>query len=395
MDVTEIKQEPTTPGHVWRIGKIFELGDYPDKGFSLSEAEADRAIAQFTPVAADLEHKDTILSGKLGTMRRIWRDGRAVFGAAEVPEWLDTLFKSGEREPKVSCAWERTGSKLLKGWGWVLDPHINEAALFSAYAQFTRSQAATAPTAPTPTQPAQTNTRRENVMSLTDKLREMFTASFSAGAADPSQPTTVTTPGANPAPTPQPTAPAPASSPTPTSTPSPVGTPAADPANPTATPEPGSLTAPGNPSVNFSAPGTEQEADERQVEFKAQRIKELAEQMVDRAIADGHLYSAGRAVGLAAFTAALLRDETEGPSVVTFTRADGRVVNSMAGLLTELLAETPKHALFSNMLPVNVYNGSRGSTAEQDDAKKGAEQAAEFNRTLGVKPSPNGNGSHA
>ena len=36
---------------------MFEIGDYPDKGLSVTEEEADEALAAFTPVNNDLEHK--------------------------------------------------------------------------------------------------------------------------------------------------------------------------------------------------------------------------------------------------------------------------------------------------------------------------------------------------
>src|SRR5687767_12844735 len=70
--------ETPPPVYVRMQGKIFEVGDYPHKQFSLSEAEADKAIAQFAPVPADLEHMPTILDGKLGVLRRIWRDGKSI-----------------------------------------------------------------------------------------------------------------------------------------------------------------------------------------------------------------------------------------------------------------------------------------------------------------------------
>jgi hypothetical protein len=121
------------PGFVRLQGKIFECGDYPKKKFSLNEQEADRAIATFKPVPADLEHMPTILDGKLGLLRTIWREGKSIFGAADVPEWLANTLK--DTRSTVSLAWDRA-SKGVQGWGWVLEPAVPDAALVSEFAAF-------------------------------------------------------------------------------------------------------------------------------------------------------------------------------------------------------------------------------------------------------------------
>lgn len=115
---------------VTRRGPIFVTGDYPDKQFALTEAEADAAIASFRPVAGDVEHTPTVLDGHLGEMRRIWRDGTTIHGEAVVPRWLHTLLDA--EKSKVSMAWDRA-TKQLTGWGWVRSPRISGAALMSAY----------------------------------------------------------------------------------------------------------------------------------------------------------------------------------------------------------------------------------------------------------------------
>ncbi len=65
---------------VVRTGKIFECGEFPDKMFSLSEAEADEAIALFRPAQLDVEHMDTVFDGKLGSLVAVWRQGKELIG---------------------------------------------------------------------------------------------------------------------------------------------------------------------------------------------------------------------------------------------------------------------------------------------------------------------------
>ena len=60
---------------VVRRGTFFRVGEYPDKQFGLSEAEADAAIAGFAPVPLNIEHIPTIFDGKLGMVRRVVAGG--------------------------------------------------------------------------------------------------------------------------------------------------------------------------------------------------------------------------------------------------------------------------------------------------------------------------------
>jgi hypothetical protein len=117
---------------VRRAGKIFECGEYTDKAFSLTEEEADAAIASFTPVPADYEHVSGPLDGQLGVLVAVRREGRELYGEAEVPAWLDRLLPAGKR--KISLAWDRA-TKRINGWGWVTNPRISDAALMAAFSE--------------------------------------------------------------------------------------------------------------------------------------------------------------------------------------------------------------------------------------------------------------------
>jgi hypothetical protein len=116
-------------GAVIREGLVFRCGEYPDKGFSLTTEEADRAIANFKPVFADYEHRPGPLDKKLGLMTKMWRNGTELWGQVQLPSWLDSALKDAGR--KVSLAWH-PHEKNVVGWGWVTDPRIPDAA-FAAF----------------------------------------------------------------------------------------------------------------------------------------------------------------------------------------------------------------------------------------------------------------------
>jgi len=366
------------PGYKRREGPVFMLGDYPNKQFSLSAEEADAAIARFQPVQGDVEHMPTVLSGHLGILRRVWRDGQTLFGAADVPEWLDNILdgtKSG-----ISLAWERA-EKDIKGWGWTLDPAIKVAKLTTAFSNATGLPATAGGTVNTPAvRPTPTETPRQRkekrLMPIIDRLGKRI-ALFAAGAGSE--------------PTPEPVAPPTPITPGPSIT---VPTPAPAPAT-TTTPAP----TPTLPATNFTAPGIDEpEMDEATANFKADQIANTAEREADALINAGHFYSAQRPLLLALFTAAGYDNEAHGASLVTFSRANGSVIQDRVEMLREVFTQQPTHSLFSAELPVNILNGNRAPGEVQSAVQQGDEQAKKFNAehypTMAAPASTNGNGQH-
>ena len=113
----------------WK-GKIFEIGDYPDKEFSLSAEEADAAIQEFAPVNNDIEHKNTILDGCLGQLQKVWRDGTSLFGEVNIPQWLNNLR---DKEPiKVSLTWNRQNKRII-GNALTINPRVSDAQIQAAF----------------------------------------------------------------------------------------------------------------------------------------------------------------------------------------------------------------------------------------------------------------------
>lgn len=120
---------PDGDGFVIREGKVFELGSWADKGFSLDESEADAAIAAFTPPSNDLEHRSTILDGKLGTLESIRRNGSEIIGRVRIPKWLDAI--QGDKPIGVSLAWD--AAKKVVGNALTLNPRITDAQVVAAF----------------------------------------------------------------------------------------------------------------------------------------------------------------------------------------------------------------------------------------------------------------------
>lgn len=117
---------------VIRTGKLFEVGQYPDKAFEFDSNDLSNAVAAFEPQPVNLEHTPSVLSGKLGHVARIFagEDGQSLMGEVHLPRWLDTLLDDGER--KVSAEWDRR-TKLFKGLALVRDPRVSDAALMAAF----------------------------------------------------------------------------------------------------------------------------------------------------------------------------------------------------------------------------------------------------------------------
>lgn len=111
-------------------GKVFEIGDYPDRGFAIDASEMDSAIDRFTPVANDLEHSRLrdVLGNSLGELRRLWRVGNDVFGEVAVPKWLADLTGN---VLKVSLAFD--ASKRVVGNALTLSPRIGDAEVAAAF----------------------------------------------------------------------------------------------------------------------------------------------------------------------------------------------------------------------------------------------------------------------
>jgi len=125
--------EGEADGYVERRARLFRVGEYPDKDFSLTPEEMALAAAEFSPVPVGLEHHPTLLDGKLGELAAVEvdEDGQTLRGRVRLPAWLSHVL--GSFPVPVSCAWDRL-TKRLVGLGLVRTPRISDAALLAAFA---------------------------------------------------------------------------------------------------------------------------------------------------------------------------------------------------------------------------------------------------------------------
>jgi hypothetical protein len=121
---------------VIKRGKVFEAGDYPDKGVDFTPEDLLRATVDFQPIPINSGHplNASPLDGLMGELRSIELadDGVSLMGEAAIPQWLADLLPEGET--KVSLEWAKAEKKPL-ACSLVLNPRIEDAALMAAFAK--------------------------------------------------------------------------------------------------------------------------------------------------------------------------------------------------------------------------------------------------------------------
>lgn len=112
---------------VERVAKIFEAGEYPDRGISISEEDLDAVIESFVEVPVKVEHVDSPLD-PLGAVKSVWRKGKELFARLAFPKDLATfLERRGVR--KLSVAFNKDPLRLAEV-SLVLNPRVPSAAMF-------------------------------------------------------------------------------------------------------------------------------------------------------------------------------------------------------------------------------------------------------------------------
>lgn len=113
---------------VEKDAKIFEAGEYPDKGITITESDLDTIVSNFTEAPVKVEHTDSPLD-PLGLVKRVWRRGKDLFGRLSFPgEIAAFLERRGIR--KLSVALLKDPLSLAEV-SIVISPRITDAALFS------------------------------------------------------------------------------------------------------------------------------------------------------------------------------------------------------------------------------------------------------------------------
>ena len=115
-----------------RVARLLEAGDYPDKGLKLTEEDLDEIVAQFAAdapaVPVKVEHVDSPLD-PLGHVKRVWREGAALFGTLAFPDDL-AAFLRRRGAAKLSVGLQRA-PLALREVSLVLKPRVAGAVLMS------------------------------------------------------------------------------------------------------------------------------------------------------------------------------------------------------------------------------------------------------------------------
>ena len=115
-----------------RDAKLLEVGAYPDKGLTVTEADLDGIVSRFSADGAPIkvEHMDTPLD-PLGRVQKVWRDGGALMAKLLFPEDLaGFLRRRGVQKLSVGLSREAVGLGLAEV-SLVLKPRVAAAAMFS------------------------------------------------------------------------------------------------------------------------------------------------------------------------------------------------------------------------------------------------------------------------
>ena len=115
-----------------REARLLEVGSYPDKGLTVTEADLEGIVARFGAASAGdvpvkVEHVDTPLD-PLGQVKTIWREGGALMGRlAFPPDLAGFLRRRGVQKLSVGLTREPLS---LAEVSLVLKPRVAAAAMF-------------------------------------------------------------------------------------------------------------------------------------------------------------------------------------------------------------------------------------------------------------------------
>lgn len=121
------------PRWIERRAKIFEAGDYPDKGLKVTVADLERLAANFDlPVPIWIEHADSPL--ELGYLTEVAVEGSELFGLVSLTEEADALIeRSGAKSLSVGLSPDLAEIRELS---LVRNPRVATAQLFSDSIRF-------------------------------------------------------------------------------------------------------------------------------------------------------------------------------------------------------------------------------------------------------------------
>lgn len=115
---------------VIREAKLFEAGDYPDRGIEITEEDLDRIAGGTSCAPVRIEHAPSPFDGAIGVLKSVYRRGRELFGQLEFTRaaW-ELIRQAGARRLSVAIARDKSSIAEVS---LVRTPRIPDAAVFSA-----------------------------------------------------------------------------------------------------------------------------------------------------------------------------------------------------------------------------------------------------------------------
>ena len=112
-----------------REAKLFEVGNYPDRGIEITEEDLDRFAADTHDAPVRIEHTCTPFDGAIGFLRSVYRKGKELFGKLCFTRaaW-DLITSANARRLSVAIKKDKSGIAEVS---LVREPRIADAAVFS------------------------------------------------------------------------------------------------------------------------------------------------------------------------------------------------------------------------------------------------------------------------
>ncbi len=113
---------------VERDAELFEAGEYPDKGVTVTEADLDNIVSGFTEADIAIEHGSPF-DGFLGKLTRVWRDGAKLLGklAFDPAAWA-LAEKAGAKKLSIGLRPDKSGISEVS---LVRYPRVSTAQVFA------------------------------------------------------------------------------------------------------------------------------------------------------------------------------------------------------------------------------------------------------------------------
>lgn len=110
--------------------KLFETGDYPDKGVNVTEADLDNIVKNFKEAPFKLDHNNSVLDGTFGKLKSVYKKGTELWGKLGLnPHLVALAEKAGAK--KLSIAIDKAKTTISEV-SLVTAPRVATAQMFAS-----------------------------------------------------------------------------------------------------------------------------------------------------------------------------------------------------------------------------------------------------------------------